>query len=49
MIGVTAFNIVVNMAVMGHASYKRLKLQFIKLKIKYKTWKMKRAKKEDIN
>jgi hypothetical protein len=48
MIGVTAFNIVVNMAVMGHASYKRLKLQFIKLKMKYKAWKMKRAKKEDI-
>jgi hypothetical protein len=48
MIAVTTINILVNMAVMGHASLKRLKLLLTKLLVKFKAWRMKKAKKEDI-
>lgn len=49
MIGITAFNIVVNMAIMGYASFVKLKMGFLKLKQKYRTWRMKKATKEDIS
>ena len=48
MIAVTTLNILVNMAVMGHASLKRLKLISTKLIKNFKVWRMKKAKKEDI-
>jgi hypothetical protein len=41
-IGVTTFNIAVNMAVMGWASYKNLKLKMRIVFFKYKAWKLKR-------
>ncbi len=44
MIGVTVLNIVVNIGIMGYASYKRLKLAFIKLKLRYKALREKRQK-----
>jgi hypothetical protein len=42
MIGVTTLNIAVNMAVMGWATYQKLKLSIKKLCLKYKAWKLKR-------
>lgn len=38
MIGVTILNIVVNMSIVGYASIKKIKLVFIRIKLKFKAW-----------
>jgi hypothetical protein len=48
MIGVTAFNILVNMCIMGYQTWLKMKQEFRRLVYKYKNWRASKVKKEDI-